>query len=150
MAKIHINIIGAGIGGLATALALLRAGHQVKVYEQSASLGEVGAGLTLSPNANHALNYLGLKNELATFGGRPKTAGVQHYQSGDLLVDVSRDLNPRASYGADYLMAHRADLHQALIAAITKIDNKCLYLDHSLVGYKKLRKSSHRSIRQWP
>ena len=51
-------IIGAGLGGLALALGLARAGREVHVYEQARELGEVGAGISLSPNAVKALRYL--------------------------------------------------------------------------------------------
>ena len=59
MQNLQINIIGAGIGGLCTALALQRAGISAHIYEMSAQLGEVGAGLSLSPNATEGLHYLG-------------------------------------------------------------------------------------------
>jgi salicylate hydroxylase len=47
----EIAVVGAGIGGLTAALALIRAGFSVRIYEQATALGEVGAGITLSPNA---------------------------------------------------------------------------------------------------
>ena len=58
-------VVGAGIGGLAAALALARQGWQVSVLERAPELGEVGAGLTLSPNAMRALDWLGVREELA-------------------------------------------------------------------------------------
>ena len=59
----EIAIIGAGMGGLVTALALARAGRAVTVYEQAARLGELGAGITLSPNAVRVIDWLGLGEE---------------------------------------------------------------------------------------
>src|SRR5436309_6625927 len=53
MAGCRVIIIGAGIGGLTAALSLQRHGVRVSVYEQAATLGEVGAGLVLTPNAMH-------------------------------------------------------------------------------------------------
>jgi 2-polyprenyl-6-methoxyphenol hydroxylase-like FAD-dependent oxidoreductase len=53
-------IVGAGIGGLAAALALRRAGWDVRVFERAASPGELGFALLLAPNAMHALGALGL------------------------------------------------------------------------------------------
>ena len=55
-----IHIIGAGIGGMTLALGLLQGGRKIRVYEQAPELGEVGAGLSISPNASKGLGYLGL------------------------------------------------------------------------------------------
>ena len=63
-------IIGAGIGGLAAALALRRTGHQVDLFERAPTLREVGAGLTLFPNAMRALRRLGLAESVAVRPGR--------------------------------------------------------------------------------
>lgn len=56
-------VVGAGIGGLATACALARIGWQVSVYEQAKVLREVGAGLSMAPNAVRAMEWLGLGPE---------------------------------------------------------------------------------------
>jgi 2-polyprenyl-6-methoxyphenol hydroxylase-like FAD-dependent oxidoreductase len=63
-----IAIIGGGIGGLAAAAVLVRAGFDVQVYEQAEALGEVGAGINIGPNASRILNRLGVAEELATSG----------------------------------------------------------------------------------
>lgn len=60
---VSIGIVGGGIGGLAAALSLLRAGLDVHVYEQAGALGEVGAGIHVSPNASRVLHGLGLAGE---------------------------------------------------------------------------------------
>ena len=91
-------IVGAGIGGLAAALALLRAGHRVRVIEQSSSLGEVGAGLSITPNASKALAYLGLADELARIGSTPAAGSLRHYRTGEDLVTLPQDRS-RERYG---------------------------------------------------
>ena len=65
MAHCHVIIIGAGIGGLTAALSLQRHGFSVSVYEQASELGEVGAGLLVTPNAMHALDFLGVGGAIA-------------------------------------------------------------------------------------
>lgn len=67
------TIIGAGIGGLTAALALLREGLDVQVYEQAATLREVGAGLAMSPNAVRLLEHLGLEVPLRRLGVRSQS-----------------------------------------------------------------------------
>jgi len=75
-----IVVIGGGIGGLATALALLKRGLDVDVYEQSARLGEVGAGIQISSNGTHVLYSLALERPSAAFRsircGRKFATGV--------------------------------------------------------------------------
>ena len=64
MTEKRIAIAGAGIAGLTTALALLQQGFKVDVYEQASQLGEVGAGLQISPNGTRVLQSLGLEKAL--------------------------------------------------------------------------------------
>lgn len=66
--KVSVAIVGGGIGGLAAALSLLRRGFDVHVYEQAPMLGEIGAGVQVSPNASRVLHGLGLAGELARTG----------------------------------------------------------------------------------
>jgi salicylate hydroxylase len=129
-----VVIAGAGLGGLTAALSLQRYGIPVVIYEQAESLGEVGAGLTLSPNANNALNYLGLEEQIAKVAIIPNSAGVRHYQTGEMLVTNDRSHTPRERYGADYLQIHRADLHGILHAAVLKNDPACIKTGHKLAS----------------
>ena len=66
----RIVIIGGGIGGLATALALDRRGAEVIVYEQSAGTSDIGGGLHLSPNALKALRVLGVEDAIIASGSK--------------------------------------------------------------------------------
>ncbi len=125
--QLEIGIIGAGIAGLTTAAALLRRGFAVRVYEQAPQLGDVGAGLTVSPNATHALQSIALGPDLEKFGMQPAQGGVKHWRSGELLTSIMRGDAMFKQYGAQYYQIHRADLHVGLVrevrtAAPTGID----------------------------
>ena len=60
VSDLPVLVAGGGIGGLAAALALVRQGFQVQVFEQAPEIGEIGAGIQLGPNAFHALDALGV------------------------------------------------------------------------------------------
>lgn len=136
-----IIIAGAGLGGLCLAAALLRRGEKVRVLEKAPALSEVGAGITLSPNATKALEHVGLKASLDEFATVVSTQGVIHYQTGTVLVENDRGDEPLRKYGAHYYQAHRSDLHAALLAEVQRHDADCITLsaevtsaEHTTVG----------------
>ena len=81
----HFVIAGAGIGGLAAALGLLRSGQTVTVLEAAPQLSEIGAGISISPNAALALGYLGLGDRLKRDSDRPTRSAVLHFKTGEIL-----------------------------------------------------------------
>jgi salicylate hydroxylase len=107
----QVIVVGAGIGGLAAALALARAGQRVP------ALGEVGAGLSITPNAGRALIHLGLGERLAAIGSTPPLGAIRHYATGEILVTLAQDQS-REKYGVPLYHVHRADLHTALATAL--------------------------------
>jgi salicylate hydroxylase len=124
--KSSVIVSGAGIGGLAAALGLLRAGQQVRVFEQVETLGEVGAGLSITPNAGKALIALGLGEALAKIGNNPPAGCIRHFSTGETLVTLPQDQS-RDRYGVPLYHVHRADLHAALVEAVVAIDAGCLH-----------------------
>ena len=115
MAK--IVIVGGGIGGLATALAVVRHGHRVVVLERADRFGEIGAGIQLAPNGIHALERLGLGEEV-----RARAVNVDELRFMDGLTDehvVSMPLTEsyRRRFGNPYVVVHRAELHTLLLDA---------------------------------
>jgi salicylate hydroxylase len=134
MKNIRIALIGAGIAGLTAALALQRRGFRPTVYEQAPQLGEVGAGLTLSPNSTHGLEDIGLGPGLEKMASRPDRAGVLHYRTGEVLVDQERGDKPRQLYGANYYQIHRADLHKMQADAVQANDPAAIVLNHAFAG----------------
>jgi len=127
-------IAGAGIGGLCAALAIAKRGFDVAVYEQSHQLGEVGAGLQLSPNAMHVLQALGIADEVKTKAFCPQSAVMRHYQTGKTYFTVPLGDTATQKYGADYLHIHRADLHTALHHACEE-SNVSIHLGQAVQGY---------------
>jgi 2-polyprenyl-6-methoxyphenol hydroxylase-like FAD-dependent oxidoreductase len=125
---VTVDIIGAGIGGLTVALALLRHGHEVRVYEQAEALGEVGAGLTLTPNATRVLDHLGLGSALERIGSTPARGAVLHWRTGAEIIENTRAATIAATYGARYCQVHRADLHEMLRAGTARFAPHCIRL----------------------
>lgn len=136
----RIAIIGAGIGGLTAALAMQQLGLHPVIFEQAQLLGEIGAGLTLAPNATRILMALGLGPRLAAQAVVPEAQIVQHYQSAATLVVTPRGQATTDRYGAPYWQVHRADLHAALADAVLANDPDCLCLGHQLTA---LRAADH-------
>ena len=126
-----IAIIGAGLGGLTAALALQRAGFRPRVYEQAAVLGDVGAGISVTPNATKGLESLGLGAALAATAMVPPQQLVCDGLTGTELKSIDRR-DVRARYGAAYYMLHRADLHALLVAAVTANDPSAIATGHEL------------------
>ena len=121
----QIAIVGAGIGGLALALGLARAGKRVRVYEQAPQLSEIGAGVSLSPNAVKGLRYLGVGERLEALADEPPTQVTRHYANGKVLVNFRRQ-HTRQELGAPYLQAHRADLHGLLRGGLAALQPDAL------------------------
>lgn len=129
MRTLNIGIVGGGIGGLSAALALQRTGFRPVVLEQTPVLAEVGAGLSLSPTAAHALNFLGLTEALRTKSYHPEDQCVRHYQDGRPLNWINRGRTLIEKYGERYHLIHRADLHDSLAAAVRANDSNAIELN---------------------
>lgn len=103
-------MVGAGIGGLITAIALRKGGHEVTVFEQADKLAEVGAGIIVGPNAVKVLRALDLEAAINVVSVEPNKHLLRNWQSGRVLFDQQMKGVFCDSFGAPYLQAHRADL----------------------------------------
>jgi salicylate hydroxylase len=112
-----ILIVGGGIGGLAAALALARAGEEVRVLEAAPQFTELGAGIQIAPNATRVLDSLGIFDGLEDKAVFPRELVYMDAVTGDRItsVDLSKPFVER--YGHPYIVLHRVDLHQALLDA---------------------------------
>ena len=129
-----ILIIGAGIGGLAAAACLLKDGHRVRVYEQAAQLGEVGAGIQMSANAVKVLDHLGLRARFEPSAVRPQAFEFRRYDSGELLHRIPLGEAHEKAHGAPYFQIHRADLHRALQDAVLGLGPAAITLNACATG----------------
>lgn len=111
-------VVGAGIGGLASAVGLRRAGWDVTVLERTARLGEVGAGLSLWSNALSASQWLELAEPIRARGTMTDGGGLRT-SSGRWLLR-SPAVQPREKPPVSLLMVHRADLHRELLAGLAE------------------------------
>lgn len=128
-----IAIIGAGLGGLTTALALQRAGFRVRVYEQVPVLREVGAGISVSPGAARGLASLGIGPPLLAASLPVPAVAFAHYRTNALLAGVLDHGNPPDRGFDNARHMHRADLHAILLAAVLANDDQAVVLDRRLV-----------------
>jgi len=128
----RILIAGAGIAGLAAALALARKGHAVRIIEQAAALEEVGAGLQLGPNAMRVLSALGVGETVASAGQTPAAITLRDGRSARDILKVPLGDAARRRWGAAYVTLHRADLVAILAEALEQVQPGALHLGMGL------------------
>lgn len=127
-----VAIVGGGIGGLATALCLNRAGIDAHVFEQGTEFGEAGAGIQLGPNAVRILHSLGLAVSLRERSVRPTAAlDFRRWDDGRLLGFQASADEYEQWYGAPYYVVHRAHLLRALLE---QLPTSQLHSGHQCVG----------------
>jgi len=139
--KLSVAIIGAGMGGLATAAALRRVGIDVTVYEQARRFARVGAGIQISFNAMKVLRTFGLEPNLRAAAFYPRSWNNRNFDTGEIRFDMIFGETAERRYGAPYLLAHRGDLHAALASAMP---DSVLRLDHQLVSFEQRADGSIR------
>src|SRR5687768_14260174 len=128
---VSVGVVGAGLGGLSAALSLLRAGFDVQVFEQSSTLGEIGAGVQVSPNASRVLHRLGLADDLARTGVKPLALHQRRWEDGRTLLRTPLAEPLEATFGFPHYQMHRADLLAALAGAVPA---ERIHLGHRLAG----------------
>jgi salicylate hydroxylase len=139
MAATKIAIVGGGLGGLAAALFLRQAGLDVVVYEQSAVLNEVGAGIVVPPNMIRLLRRLDLAKKLDEFAVRLEFAWeFRRWRDGRIISATPMGERCELMYGAPCYVAHRADLREffrrALPEETVRLDHRCLGVAQSRKG----------------
>ncbi len=126
--KINIGIIGGGIGGVAAAVALHRAGIQATVYERATEFREVGAGMMLWPNATRVLKEFGLLERVAALSG-PNQHFLVRSSAGTILMDIAL-----GRFEVPALCTRRSDLLDALLSALPP---KRIRLGHDFESFEQ-------------
>jgi salicylate hydroxylase/6-hydroxynicotinate 3-monooxygenase len=111
----RIAIVGAGLGGLAAASTLRRAGFDVVVFEQARRFERIGAGIQMMPNSMKVLRCIGVEERIRPTSFQPFSHLNRAWDTGDLLRELPM---PESLFGAPYLCMHRGDLHNALAAVL--------------------------------
>jgi len=133
LSKPTVAIVGAGLGGIAAAAMLQRAGFPVTVFEQAPELSRIGAGIHLGPNVMHVMRSLGLDEAMYETGLVPRSYESREWDTGRILFDVPLAQWHR-DYGMRYLILHRGDL-QAIMADALKPGT--IKFDHCLMTWRQ-------------
>jgi salicylate hydroxylase len=116
--KPKVLIVGGGIGGLTTALALKFRGIDALLFEQAPAFREVGAGIQLSCNATRILTALGVGEALARIAVYPEGRDYRAWDTGERLFWTPLGKRAEQTFGAPYYHAHRAELLAVLLEAL--------------------------------
>ena len=119
-------IVGGGIGGLASGIALAMRGWQVSVLEQAPALTEIGAGLQISPNGWKVLRALGVSDRLQATLFEPETLDMRLGRSGRTVFSLPMKEYAQNRWGAPFIHIHRADLVAALEARLLELQGDAI------------------------
>jgi salicylate hydroxylase len=132
-----VLIAGAGLGGLAAALAMLRRSIDVEIYEQASELKEVGAGVQISANGTGVLFALGLEESVRKWGVHAVDKEIRLWNTGRSwsLFSTLRPASGGERYRYPMFMLHRRDLHGMLADAVRRLKPDAIRLDHRCTGF---------------
>ena len=143
----NVVVIGGGIGGLTAALALLRRGIDVRVYDQSNQLKEIGAGIQISSNGSRVLFALGLEAALTEVQVRPERRVLRHWSTGETWNWFDLGNKSIERFGTPHLMLHRSDLHGLLADAVRSLKPDAITLDRRCVAVSSSRRTCGGDVR---
>lgn len=130
-----ILIAGAGLGGLTAALALLKNGHRVRVFEQASELRELGAGVQLGANGTRILIALGLEAAMRGIVCEAVAKEIRLGRTGQSWPIFDLGETSVSRFGAPYWMAHRSDFHGVLLQAVRSADPAAIRTGAGCAGF---------------
>lgn len=134
MENLKVIVVGAGMGGLTTALAMKQAGYEVEIYDRVKALRPAGAGISLWSNGVKVLNRLGLGNEIACIGGPMERMAYYDGKTGNLLTGFSLSPLVERVGQAPYPVA-RTDLQKMLLEAVgtdqVQLNKRCVAIEQT-------------------
>jgi 2-polyprenyl-6-methoxyphenol hydroxylase-like FAD-dependent oxidoreductase len=131
-----ILIVGGGLGGLTTALALARRGLASRVLEGAPEFGAIGYGIQFGPNVFHVFDSLGLMDEVLAVADSPAAVLMLDALNGQELVRIPTGASLRARFKYPYIIVHRIDLHNVLLDACRRNDAIELVADAMVTGFE--------------
>jgi 3-hydroxybenzoate 6-monooxygenase len=131
-----ILIVGGGLGGLTTALALARRGRASRVLEGAPEFGAIGYGIQFGPNVFHVLDRIGVTDAVMDKADCPPAVLMRDAFSGDVLVTIPTGATFRQRFKHPYIIIHRIDLHHALLDACRRTPQIELVPDAMVTGFE--------------
>src|ERR1700731_553655 len=110
-----ILIVGGGLGGLTTALALARRGRPTRVLEGAPEFGAIGYGIQFGPNVFHVFDRLGLRDEVLAVADSPAALLMLDALDGKELIRIPTAASFRSRFKHPYIVVHRIDVHDVLL-----------------------------------
>ncbi|KAJ5645810.1 hypothetical protein N7490_002182 [Penicillium lividum] len=110
-----VVIVGAGLGGLACAIACRHEGIEVEILERFTEVGEVGAGIQIPPNGTRIMRDLGLLPQLLEKGSQVQQVDFRRYKDGRVLRSMPFGDDITKEFGAPWIIIHRVDYHRILL-----------------------------------
>ncbi len=140
-----ILIVGGGLGGLTTALALAQRGHRVRVFEGAPEFGAIGYGIQFGPNVFHVFDHLGLTAAVLDKADAPPAVLMRDALSGREVTRVPTGPSFRTRFGHPYIIIHRIDLHNVLIDACRR--NAAITLEPNAMVASFANHGDHVSVK---
>jgi salicylate hydroxylase len=134
---LNLLVAGGGIGGLAAAYVLGRAGHRVTVLEQASSFGEIGAGIQLGPNIFKMFDYLGLTKAVNRVAFFPPGLGMNDVRTGEKVIRVPLGDTALAAYGYPYGVIYRVDMHDVFLHACKALPTVTLLTSSKVESFEQ-------------